>query len=296
MRTFKEFLSDNEVLGAVKEARSIMVIGGVDTGKTTLVADIARCLQGSPDIAICDLDVGQSSIGPPTTIGWGMVREDFTLLEEIHPEDIYFTGTLSPEGNLLPCITGAKIISQIAGSRSDKTIIDTTGYISGPPARVLKEYKIDLLAPDVVIGIEKMAELGPLLSPFSLNDSPRIFRVPVPPGVRGKTAEMRAKFRERRFRDYFSGAMTHMIPLKKKGLRFTRQPAHGETQELVGRIVSFRDSMNRDIALGIIEEVDRKKDVLLVATPLKGRIDFTTLVVGVADVIVPAILSQPPVS
>ena len=287
MRAFSEFLSDKKVLDALRKARSIMVIGEVDTGKTTLVGEMARCLSVSNDIAVCDLDVGQSSIGPPTTIGWGKVKEDFTLLQEILPEDIFFTGTLSPEGNLLPCLTGAKIITQRASSRCKKIIIDTTGYLSAPPARVLKEYKIDLIAPDVVIGIEKRDEICALLAPFSSNEAPRVFRIQQPPQVKQKTMEMRAQFREKRFLDYFSGAVSHLISLKKYRTRFTRQPVSIDAFDLIGRIVSFRDGRNRDIALGIIREVDRKKDTLLVDTPLTGRIDFTTLMVGVAKLSLP---------
>jgi polynucleotide 5'-hydroxyl-kinase GRC3/NOL9 len=287
MRAFSEFLSDKKVLDALRKARSIMVIGEVDTGKTTLASEIARRLHGSYPLGICDLDVGQSSIGPPTTVCWGKVKEGFSLLEDIPPEDFFFTGTLSPEGNLLPCITGAKIITQMASLRCEKIIIDTTGYLSAPPARALKEYKIDLLAPDIVIGIEKRDEISSLLAPFSSNEAPRVFRIWQPPQVRQKTMEMRAQFREKRFLEYFAGAVSHLISLRKKRVRFTRQPVSFDIEGLIERIVSFRDGKNRDIALGIIEEVDRKKETFLVKTPLKGRIDFTTLMVGVAKLSLP---------
>lgn len=287
MGAFSDFLSDVRVQDALRKARSILVVGDVDTGKTTLVTEIARNLLESFQLGICDLDVGQSSIGPPTTVGWGKVEGEVIHLEDIHPRDIYFTGTFSPEGNLLPCITGAKLVSGKASLHCEKVIIDTTGYLCTPAARALKEYKIDLLEPEVVIGIERKNEISTLLSPYSSNDSPRIFRLPPPDVVKQKTPEMRARFREKRFFHYFSGAITHKITLNRKRIRFTRQSVDTDREELAGRIVSFRDRRNRDIALGIVREVDRKGDTLLVDTPVKGRMDFTTLVVGVAKASIP---------
>src|SRR5918999_822328 len=49
-----------------------MVIGEGDTGKTTLVTALANALvERGFRVAVLDADLGQSEIGPPTTIGLG---------------------------------------------------------------------------------------------------------------------------------------------------------------------------------------------------------------------------------
>ena len=59
------------VLEAVRRARVTMVVGASDTGKTTLTAYLAGALAARGEtVAVVDADVGQSEIGPPTTVGW----------------------------------------------------------------------------------------------------------------------------------------------------------------------------------------------------------------------------------
>ena len=50
-----------------------LVLGSADTGKTALVAAIAKYAAPSWPIGIVDSDIGQSHIGPPTTVGWAIV-------------------------------------------------------------------------------------------------------------------------------------------------------------------------------------------------------------------------------
>jgi polynucleotide 5'-kinase involved in rRNA processing len=51
-----------------------LFLGGTDAGKMTLVAALARRLAGEHEVAVLDADIGQSHIGPPTTIGWALAQ------------------------------------------------------------------------------------------------------------------------------------------------------------------------------------------------------------------------------
>ena len=53
---------------------------------------------------------------------------------------------------------------------------------------------------------------------------------------------------------------------------------------LEGRLVSFRDNMGRDMALGYITGADPLKGALSVRAPLKKGAAYTTIVVGRAKV------------
>ena len=57
---------------AVADAAVTVVIGEVNSGKTTLVARLASALFArGRSVGVLDADVGQSEIGPPTTVGLG---------------------------------------------------------------------------------------------------------------------------------------------------------------------------------------------------------------------------------
>jgi polynucleotide 5'-hydroxyl-kinase GRC3/NOL9 len=261
-------------------SRIIMVIGSADTGKTTLVEGIADMLSMKTTVGIVDLDMGQSHIGIPTTIAWGRIGKGFKSWQSIQAEDFYFTGTLSPAGNLLPAITGAKLITDKAAASCQRVIIDTTGMISGPAGRVLKQFKIDLLCPDIIVALERSGELGDILNAFQSLRLPKVFRLPVPPGVESKSIAKRTQFRKERFRSYLTGSHLLEVEMKKTGIRYTREQARPGTAELKNRIVSLRDGKNRDIALGIIEKVSAREGKIFIRTPLRSSAHISALIIG----------------
>jgi polynucleotide 5'-hydroxyl-kinase GRC3/NOL9 len=262
------------------KSRVIMVMGGPDTGKTTLVESIAGMLSEKTCAGIVDLDVGQSHIGIPTTIAWGKIKNGFKTWQDIRVEDLYFTGTLSPVANLLPMIVGAKLITDRAAASCQRIIVDTTGLIAEPAGRLLKQFKIDLLRPDIILALEHSGELGHILNAFKSERLPKVYRIPVPPQVGTKSAMKRSRFRVERFRSYFTGSNVLEISLKKTGIRYTAEPARLSTIELKDRVLSLRDGKNRDVALGVIEKVSARERKIFIRTPLKSDAHISTLVIG----------------
>lgn len=145
----------------------ILVIGAVDCGKSSLITYLANTLLkncGEP-IAVIDTDVGQSKIGPPGTLGLGLVFEPFVHLEEIQYESIYFVGDKSPRGNLLPIVLGLNSLIHTAQSKHSRAIlIDTSGFVLGPAAFALKLAKIELVKPHWIIGLQRKDEIEHLLA------------------------------------------------------------------------------------------------------------------------------------
>jgi polynucleotide 5'-hydroxyl-kinase GRC3/NOL9 len=130
-------------------AAMILVIGGADTGKTSLIEELVDELSRESLIGIVDADIGQTHLGPPTTVAWGKVKGGFKGWDRITIEDFYFTGAISPPGNLLPLTVGTKLMADKALAGCDRVFVDTTGLVEDPVGRVLKQQKIDILAPDV---------------------------------------------------------------------------------------------------------------------------------------------------
>ena len=107
-------------------------------------------------IAIVDADVGQSSLGPPTTIGLGVVAAPFQRLQDVPAVALYFVGATSPRGHLVPMVVGTKrLVDGAQKLEVGQVIIDTCGYISADGGQALKYYQIDLIDPDVVVCLQR---------------------------------------------------------------------------------------------------------------------------------------------
>ncbi len=259
--------------------RLVMVVGGSDTGKTTLVTRVAELLSGNTEVGIVDLDMGQSHIGPPTTIAWGRAGTGLRDWEGIRAEDFYFTGAVSPIGSLLPAVAGAKMMTDKALSCCERIIVDTTGLIAEPSGRVLKQHKIDLLSPDIILALERLGELGHILDSFRFHELPKIHRLSVPPEVRVKTGARRGQYRFEKMKKYFLNAGLLEVSIEDAALRFTGRPSQS-LHDLRDKIVSFRDEKNNDIALGFVEGVLLRQKRLRIRTPLEGKGGFSSLVIG----------------
>src|SRR5439155_6928706 len=126
---------------AVQEAASVMLIGGLDSGKTTLGRAMARAASEAGKVAaFVDVDVGQKSVGPPTTIGLKLVRTpDDVEVETMHePDHLYFVGATSPQGHMLSVVTGtARMLTVARESGAEFVVVDTSGMVSGVYGQLL---------------------------------------------------------------------------------------------------------------------------------------------------------------
>ena len=254
---------------SIKEAildtknKLIVVIGASDSGKTTLVEDILKLTLKRFKVGIVDMDLGQSHLGPPTTVAWGLVGKKFEGWDKVKVKDFYFVGNTSPIGKLLPTITGARLICDKALDRSDKVIVDTTGLIRGGVGKVLKLSLIDIIHPQLVLALQKEDELEHILASLKGMLTPKIFRIPVSSQINPKNYLIRRSYREKKFKDYFKDACLREISLEKVGISASL------TQPLINHLVSLRDKQGKDIALGIIEKLNSKKGRIYIYTPLK---------------------------
>ena len=282
----EDFIKDASLLEAITDPlnRVIMVMGGSDTGKTTLVESIVNLLSEQADVGIVDLDMGQSHIGPPTTIAWGKTAQGFQDWEGIGVEEFYFTGSLSPMGNLLPAVAGAKLMTEKALFCCGKVVVDTSGLIAEPAGRVLKQYKIDALSPDIILALEHSLELGPILDAFRFHKHPKVHRLQMPDQVTAKSWATRNRYRLGKIEHYFRHASTREVSLEEVGIRFTRGPSSLGRMDLKNRVVSFRDKDNRDIALGIIRGIELKDNLLSSLTPLGSERKISAIVIGNTEV------------
>ena len=255
----------------------LYVLGSTDRGKTTLCRDLIARLSREERAAYLDLDPGQSTIGPPATLGLAFYRNNEEIPEE---RCLRFTGATSPRGHLLPILAGAKrLLERALASGAHAVIIDSPGYIHDEVATEFHLYLIDLLQPDHLVAIQEKGELEPILAHFRGHPSMVIHRFPPSPLARARGSGERRRYREGKFREYFSGATLHDIPLEGLGLH-GRLPDSFHPEHWQGLLVALCDPEQWIVALGIVESIDIAKQILRIRAPEFDAAKITSIHVG----------------
>jgi polynucleotide 5'-hydroxyl-kinase GRC3/NOL9 len=242
----------------------VYVLGSTDRGKTTLCLDLIRRLPVRDPVAYLDLDPGQSTIGPPATLGLAFYRNGTEIPDR---RCLRFVGSTSPRGHLLPILAGAKRLlerAMAAGCRF--VIVDSPGYIHDEVATEFHLYLNDLLQPDHLIAIEEKDELESILAHFRGHPSMTIYRFPPSPLARTRGSAERRMNREGKFREYFANATLRDISLAGLGIH-GRIPSSFHPDQWQGLLVALCDPGQWVLALGIVEEIDGATQTLRIRAP-----------------------------
>jgi polynucleotide 5'-hydroxyl-kinase GRC3/NOL9 len=156
-------------------------------------------------VAVLDADIGQSSVGPPTTIGLGIVVRPIQSLQDVARRSGFFVGSTSPRGHLLPMVVGTRrMLDRALTLDVDHVIIDTGGFIMGPGGRALQRSTIGVVNPEVVVCLQQREECEGLLRSYRRRQRPRVLRLPASPACRHRSMEERRAFRQHALRRYFA--------------------------------------------------------------------------------------------
>jgi polynucleotide 5'-hydroxyl-kinase GRC3/NOL9 len=278
-----------------------MVVGASDSGKTTWIRLAARWLvrAGNLPFAIADADIGQSTIGPPATIGLAALKEKATpepRIDSLPCLGLFFVGSVSPPGHLLQILVGTKrLVDTAIRSGVGTVLVDTTGLIDQGPGFQLKLRKIELIGPRHLVAIQRGEELEPLLAVVAGRPGLRIHRLEVSPSARVREPTERARYRSDRFAAYFAGAhrleleVERLIVLAPPGGRLAAkmgspspllQPNILRGEDLIGLLIGLQDSANETIGLGICEDLSRDNRHIYVRTPVAAASAIRILQLG----------------
>ncbi len=137
----------------------IIILGEMDTGKSFFTTYIAnKLIESGRKVGVIDTDIGQSDIGPPTTIGLALLEKPILFLHSAKIYSIEFVGALSPALHFIPMLVSFNKIVKKALSVSDITIINTNGWVHGDGGRALKIAKIDIFEPDIIVLLQRKDE------------------------------------------------------------------------------------------------------------------------------------------
>src|SRR5205807_2346834 len=138
-------------------------------------------------------------VGPPTTVGLRMIGAEADLEPDAlsRADALAFVGSTTPQGNLLPLVTGATRPQALAAERgADFVIVDTSGLVSGVYGQLLGYHEVEMLEPDLVIGLQRGEELEPLLGIVRRFFATEVVSLGVHPQVVPTSVEQRAANRE----------------------------------------------------------------------------------------------------
>ena len=194
-----------------------MILGMTDSGKSTLAKYLLKeFLSEDIRVSLVDSDVGQSSLGLPGTISMKVFSSEGEE-ENFRFERMFFVGTVNPAKRFPLIIEGTKQLTDLCKTKSDLTLIDTSGLVAGEMGKALKARKIKTVNPDRIIALQREDELEHILC--AVEDIP-IDRVKVSPMVRARSRGERVRCRQEKLLDYFDETGLEEFLLETGGVRF----------------------------------------------------------------------------
>ncbi len=242
----------------------VFVVGAVDSGKTTFTNRLARAgIESGHVVAIVDADLGQSTIGPPGTVGLKVVREAAGLEADSY-DALAFVGAMSPRNHFLPLVTGtAKLVMRAIEIGARLIIVDTSGLIDGLAGQVLKLTKAELCRPHHVVALARGSELEPITGVLERFLSLDVTALPVDQAITMRSVDERAIHREQRLAS-FLGPDVYRWRVKPTVFMPSLPPLF-ELEELDGLLVGIDNGQGDCLGLGILEY---REDALRLLTPV----------------------------
>ena len=247
-----------------------MILGASDTGKTTLAAALAKhAVAGmanatkSQPIGIIDADIGQSHIGPPTTVGWAIVDNPQINFSKLIVGGISFVGDVTPVGHLLQLTAAITQCVQQVSEAAELIIVDTPGFIHGPAATALWWAVQRILKPKLILAVQRDDELSNILAGlWSLQV--QLETIKSSPQIPTKSPQDRRSYRQSQFRKYFRDSCLYNISLSNMAVQISRNLRH---ESFINRLVALRNEKGIDVALGAITGWQQGGNIMIVKAP-----------------------------
>ena len=255
---------------------TVLVLGAPDTGKSTFARYLYRRLCSFHErVAFVDGDVGQATLGPPTTmtLALGCLGDD--AFPPAGPCFRVFVGDVSPRGHMLPMLVGAhKLVQKARAEGVSVLVFDTTGLVDlAYGGGALKQAKVELLEPSAVVGIQDGNELEHLLVPLRCSRRTRVIDLSASRAAQRRGVSARREHRATRFRLYFEGARELDVAWQR--LAVFPAPAFSP-----GRLLALEDDAGLALGLGIVVASDPVGGTVTIRTPLSSLVGVDAIRLG----------------
>jgi hypothetical protein len=228
-----------EVIRKIRKKDRIIIIGGVDVGKTSFTIALERKFKNP---AVIDLDPGQQRFFIPTCVS---AKYKNKILK-------FFVGSTSPRfSEWLIILALQTFLQRLEKFKPDLFILDTPGFIEGDRAVALKISETIIFRPtkSVIITEDKTKteKLIEILSKFS-----KVYILNPSEDARKISPEERAEIRITKFKNYFSKTKEIIISKEEQKKKIVDISPKIEDQEVTKFIGFFRNGLTE--VVGIIKE------------------------------------------
>jgi len=191
---------------------TVMVIGGMDSGKTSFCTFLVNeAVMKKWRTSVIDADLGQSDVGPPSTVGFNFVTELVKDLFEIDAQDAVFVGSTSPSGAINKVIEGlTQLKDKVIEAGVDFLVINTDGWVEGEEAAAYKVRLAEKVGSSAVVGIQRGNELTPILDALH---GVKVLVIDSPQLIQPRNREKRKVLRELSYKKYLKGAKMQSFSL-----------------------------------------------------------------------------------
>ncbi len=206
------FQAFEELLNSQVKPFTAMVIGAVDSGKTSFCTFlINKLLNEGQKVAILDGDLGQSDIGPPCSVSYAFVTKPLTDLFALRAKNAFFVGFTSPSRAINKVVEGlASSKQKILSNNPDFVIVNTDGWVEGEDAVKYKLQLAEKLNPNIILCMQQKDELASLLEALQKFRKVSVYS---PSAIRQRSTEKRRSLRELGYVKYLRNAKVKTIPL-----------------------------------------------------------------------------------
>jgi polynucleotide 5'-hydroxyl-kinase GRC3/NOL9 len=277
------------VLRALRDRGSgtVYVVGAADRGKTTFCRWLTARLANVALTGFLDCDIGQSTLGPPATVGLALFQESVDLPRATY---LRFVGAVTPSGHMVQELVGALRLKERAREEGASfLVVDSPGWVVEPAAQEFHVRMIDLLQPDLVVGFERGPELEGILVNFRRHPRIRIIECAAPPQVVERKRDWRRLYRFQRFSEYFADAVPQARFLSGLGVH-GRMPESFREESWKDLLIALCDAEMMVVALGLVDRLDLVSGTLTFRAPPHDVHRVATVHVGSLQVD----LSNPP--
>lgn len=264
-------------LQAAARARVTVIVGESEAGKTSLTAWLAGELAAGGDrVAVVDADLGQSEIGPPTTVGLGRIRGRVARLADAECLALEFIGATSAAWCLREtALATARLVDRARALAFERILVDTSGLVAGDVGRALKRLKIDAVRPDLLVLVQRAGECEHIARAYEAAVTPVIARVAALASPVRRTPTVRRLHRERALAAALAGAAD--VQVAGDRLITVAGEIVSATPELTGTLVAVRGAEGTVLGLGWVKQVDEGTVTIATAVPAA---DAAAVVVG----------------
>jgi len=235
----------------IAATNTAMLIGGLDTGKTTIAMEAVRiALSEGRTPVLVDADVGNSTVGPPACVGMKVFSSEADLETLDQPDALQFVGAVTPSRLVLQHVVATAVTVDRAKALGDVVIIDTTAVASGVAGETLKYHKTELCRPEKIVALQRGEEMEPVVGMLRRFLGADVVTSPTDAQLTPISPDARARKRSDGFRTAFAE------PLERWKVRPTvfapTLPAALNLDRLDGVVVGVQDHGGGCLGLGVL--------------------------------------------